>query len=155
MVTRTLGRLAAFLVACSLALPALAVDNPDAPDLAAQFEARAKPLQDRIGEASGGGRNLGPTTAEYDAFLERELNRAYSALIARLAPARLINMQHAQRRWLAWRDAEIEFINSQWTLTSAGSSSTLTRSMYRSALTKQRTLELLQYLREMPGPSAP
>jgi hypothetical protein len=40
-------------------------------------------------------------------------------------------------------------------LLKSGSSSTLTLSMYRSALTKQRTLELLQYLREMPGPSAP
>jgi uncharacterized protein YecT (DUF1311 family) len=154
MVKRTLPSFAAVLLAGLMALPALAVDNPDAPDLVAQFEARAKPLEDRISEVSGGVRGLGPMISEYDAFLDRELNRAYSALVARLAATRQQDLQQAQRRWLAWRDAETEFINSQWTLASGGSSSTLARGQFRSALTRQRVLTLLQYMQEST-PSSP
>ena len=137
-----------------LAQPTLAIDNPDAPDLVAGFEARAKPLEDSVDQAAGGGGALPTALNAYSAFLDRELNTAYASLMARLSPALRRDLQQSQRRWLAWRQSELAFIDRQWTREAAGSSASLTRGLYRNALVKQRTLTLLQYLREIPSASA-
>lgn len=126
--------------------PALAIDNPDAPDLTAAFQARAKPLEDRIGEAAGGGPALAQANAAYAQFLDAELNQAYAQLQAQLKPADRRALTQAQRRWLRFRDAEDQFIDHNWTPQNFGSSSALSRAGYRAMVVRQRVLALLAYL---------
>ena len=129
------------------AVPARAIDNPDAPDLTAEFIARAKPFEDRIGEAAGGGPALAQANADYAAFLDKELNKAYAQLLAQLAPADARALTKAQRAWLQFRDAEGRFIDGNWTPQHFGSSALLSRAGYRNGLTRERVLGLLAYLR--------
>ena len=123
-----------------------AIDNPDAPDRTAEFLARAKPLEDRIGEAAAGGPALAQANADYAQFLDAELNQAYTQLLAQLKPADHLALTLAQRRWLQFRDAEGRFIDHNWTAQNFGSSATLSRAGYRAALVRQRVLSLLAYL---------
>ncbi|MBL8472385.1 MAG: DUF1311 domain-containing protein [Rhodocyclaceae bacterium] len=146
-------RLAAGVASATLALLPLstwAIDNPDAPDLAAAFEVRAKHYEARVAAAAGGGPELSVALAEYAKFLDQELNAAYAGAHARLGAAGKADLRAAQRRWLAWRDAEGAFIDGQWTQSTAGSSYLLTRALARAAPVRERTLSLLRYLRELP-----
>ncbi len=128
------------------AVPVRAIDNPDAPDYGAEFASRAKPYEDRVGEAAGGGPALAQANAAYAAFLDAELNRAYAQLLAQLAPADKRALTRAQREWLQFHDAEGRFIDGNWTPQRFGSSAALSRAGYRNALVRQRTLVLLGYL---------
>ncbi len=46
---------------------------------------------------------------------DRELNAAYQSLMARLDPASRALLRDAQRRWLAFREAETAFQRGPWT----------------------------------------
>lgn len=128
---------------------ALAIDNPDAPDRTGQFLARAQPLEAQVSDASGG-IALARATGAYAKFLDAELNRAYTQLLAKLdEPARRALVQ-SQRQWLLFRDAELHFIGSNWTPENFGSSSALSRGGYAAALVKQRVVTLLGYLQNYP-----
>lgn len=130
---------------------AKALDNPDAPDFVGEFLARARPYEERLGEESGGG-GVAPAAMAYEVFLDAELNRAYSAVLTHLDHSVRRTFVDSQRLWLRWRDAEHRFIAGNWTMASSGSSYTLTRAQYRSQLTKERVLALLNYLRTYPDP---
>lgn len=43
--------------------------------------------------------------------LDQELNRVYAALLAEMTPAQAQSLRDAQRRWVAFRDAEFNAIN--------------------------------------------
>lgn len=123
-----------------------AIDNPDAPDYVADFIARAQPYEQAISERAGSSGQQ-EQFADYEKFLDAELNKAYHALAQRLDGPRRNALQDAQRRWVAFRDAEYRFIASNWTVEQFGTSSALSRGSYRASLVKERTLELLQYLK--------
>jgi uncharacterized protein YecT (DUF1311 family) len=142
-------------VAVAAAGAAWAVDNPDAPDRAAAFEARVQPLEDALAATSGGpaSARAGQALAEQ---LDAELNRAYGELSRALeAPARQA-LQASQRQWLRWRDAELAFAERQWTPQRSGSSYTLSRALHRAALIKARVAALNAALADYPAyPAAP
>ena len=75
------------------------------------------------------------------------MNAAYRLLLAQLAGAHRQALLRSQRQWLAFRDAEYGFIDGNWTTSSFGSSSAISRAAYRAELVKQRVLNLLDYLR--------
>jgi uncharacterized protein YecT (DUF1311 family) len=140
----------ALLALC--AAGAAALDNPDAPDLVGQFQSRAQPYEARIDEASGSTQGTVQAYAAYGQFLDSELDKAYQSLRDRVAPTERPAIVAAQRKWLAWRDAEFRFIEANWTPARFGSSSALSRGAYRTGIVKARTVLLLQYLKNYgPG----
>lgn len=143
---------AACCLLAGLARPAAwAIDNPDAPDWTAAFNARAKPLEDRW--AAEAGSAAGPAAARaYAQFLDAELNQAYQALLKQLKGEARRALVQSQRQWLAFREAEHRFIDSSFTPQAFGSSATLSRADYRASLVKQRVLSLLAYLQNYPAP---
>ena len=124
-----------------------ALDDPDAPDYVAEFNARAVPYEQAISERAGSPGQLGALFADYEKFLDAELNKAYRALAKHLDGSRRQALLEAQKRWLAFRDAEFRFIADNWTVEQFGTSSTLSRGSYRTSLVKDRTVALLHYLK--------
>ena len=131
--------------------PAWAIDNPDAPDWTAEFNARAKPLEERW-SAEAGSPGEAAAAQAYARFLDAELNQAYQALLRQLQGEPRRALLQSQRQWLAFRDAEHRFINGNFTPQAFGSSSSLSRADYRASLVRQRVLTLLAYLQNYPAP---
>ena len=136
-------------VAWALAGPALSIDNPDAPDWTAAFQARAQPLEEQV-SVTAGGPGQAAAGATYARFLDGELNQAYQALLKQLEGEARRALVQSQRQWLAFRDSEGRFIARNWTLQNFGSSSALSRADYQASLVKQRVLTLLAYLQNYP-----
>ena len=53
--------------------------------------------------------------------------------------------QRSQQRWLAYREAEHQFIEQRWTQDRFGTSASLSASGHRTALTKARVIALWRY----------
>ncbi|MDE2371757.1 MAG: DUF1311 domain-containing protein [Burkholderiales bacterium] len=136
------------LLSAALAAPQLAcaLDDPDAPDRVAAFVARARDHEQAVINAEHDAEGLAAAAA-YAKFLDRELNTAYQQLLARVPADARRELIRSQRRWLEFRDAEVQFIDANWTPAQFGSSSALSRSGYRNSLVKQRVLTLLDYMR--------
>ncbi len=135
-------------VACMLpAWPVFAVDNPDAPDYVAAFEKRAQPYEAKISERAGVTSDVIAAYADYGRFLEAELNQSYQALTKKLGPLQKKQLVLSQNKWLAFRAAEIVFIDANWTMEQFGTSSHLSRGAYSARITKDRILALLHYLK--------
>lgn len=142
------------VVCCAIAVTASvagAIDNPDAPDYVADFEARIRPLEDRISSAPDDAQSL-TAAVECERLLEAELADALELLSAQLEPEPRRALAEAQRAWLAWRRDEGVFIAREWTPAIHGSSSRLSRATYRISLTHERVRSLLRYLKEQPVP---
>lgn len=126
------------------AAPVRAIDNPDAPNRAAAFESRAAAFEERL-NATDGGSAAALSGHAYAEFLDAELNTAYRTLLLKLqGPARSALVE-SQRQWLRFRAAENSFIAQHWTRERSGSSASLSSAGYRTALVKQRVLQLLRY----------
>ena len=126
---------------------AWALDNPYAPDYVAEFEARIAPLENDIDTKA-------MTTADFaigytvlNEALDRELDAAFSNIMAKLPDASREKLALSQQQWLVFRDAELIFIAENFNSTDFGSSSTISRGGYRAAIVKARIKELLWYLR--------
>ena len=140
----------ALLAALSLsASAALAIDNPDRPDPVAEFASRAGDFETRIAGA-GTDRDALAVYAQYEQFLDRELNLAYTALVRQGRDSRRQDLVRSQKSWLVFRDAELRFIANNWTREDFGSSSAASRAAYRAALIRGRVETLLGYLRSYP-----
>jgi uncharacterized protein YecT (DUF1311 family) len=126
-------------------LPAAALDNPDAPDLVAEFLVRSAPYEERAAMQGGGGRDAALAYRACLSFLDAELNRAYRLLMSKLDSQQQYALINAQQQWLAFRDAVFQFIGANWTRDRFGSSATLSVGDYRCTLTKQRVIQLLLY----------
>lgn len=129
---------------------AWAIDNPEAPDWTAAFQARAQPLEERW-TAEAGGPGEAAAALAYARFLDAELNQAYQALLDLLQAEPRRALVRSQRQWLAYRDAEQRFIHNAFTPQTFGSSSALSRADYRHTLVKQRVLTLLAYRQNYPA----
>lgn len=138
-----LGALIASLIITN---PCPAIDNPDAPNHVAEFENRAAPYEARITEQGGTTAEVRDALAEYERFLDRELNAAYKSLMKQLEEPLKTSLRHSQRQWIAYRDVEFQFIEETWTRAAFGSSAVLSRGQYRAAIIKARVRQLYAYL---------
>ncbi len=125
-------------------LAAFAIDNPDAPDLVGDFLARSAPYEEAAGRA-GGGREVVLAYHAYLTFLDEELNRAYRLLMSKLDRREQLALRNAQRGWLAFRDAEFQFIGGNWTRDRFGSSAVVSKGVYRCGLIRDPVIQLLYY----------
>ena len=144
--------LAGWALVLALGLPAgvaLAIDNPDRPNPMAEFASRAGDFETRIAGA-GTDRDALAVYAQYEQFLDRELNLAYTALVRQGRDSRRQDLVRSQKSWLIFRDAEMRFIANNWTPQDFGSSSATSRAAYRAALIRGRVETLLGYLRSYP-----
>lgn len=80
----------------------------------------------------------------YDKW-DAELNSAYRELRQQLTPAGRKVLLQAQRRWLAYRDAEFELVQHLYS-TLEGTMWQLIIAVSRVEIVRQRTLELTDYL---------
>jgi uncharacterized protein YecT (DUF1311 family) len=129
------------------AAPSFGVDDPDAPDLMADFQHRASTYEARINANAGRTYEVVEAYADYQRFLDAELTKDYAALAQKLAPAPRAMLIESQRRWLAYRDAGFRFIDGNWTQGQFGTSAALSRGAYRSSIVKERITALIQYLK--------
>jgi uncharacterized protein YecT (DUF1311 family) len=126
------------------------IDNPDAPDLMAQFQARASVYEARIRAEPGTTNDIVAAYASYESFLSAELTQSYHALAKKLAPAPREKLSLSQRQWQRYRDAEFQFIEKNWTQGEFGTSAALSRGAYRASIVKDRIAALIQYLKNYP-----
>jgi uncharacterized protein YecT (DUF1311 family) len=123
-----------------------AIDNPDAPDLVAEFEAREKPLVDSAEKTNGYRASLVAYT-DYLNFLDKELNTAYKNLQAKLPADKQQQLKQSQVAWLKYRDLEFALIENAWTKADFGSSSSITRGQFKANIVRDRAIQLMHYTR--------
>jgi uncharacterized protein YecT (DUF1311 family) len=127
-----------------------AIDNPDSPDIVAEFQARCEKFELRVQEQGEYSQDTGLAFSQYEKFLDQELNRAYVGLLQQTSGNPKQDLVRSQRRWLQFRDAEFQFIGSNWNVANFGTSSVVSRGAYRSTIVKERVLALLHYLKNYP-----
>jgi uncharacterized protein YecT (DUF1311 family) len=128
---------------------ALAIDNPDAPDLLGEFRSQSALYEQRVDEAAGG--NASGELGAQAAFLDAELNRAYRTLMARLPEPQKKALRESQRVWLRHRDAEAAFTAQLWTREDFGTSANLSRGQHQARLVRDRVEMLLGVLQSLPS----
>jgi uncharacterized protein YecT (DUF1311 family) len=124
-----------------------AIDNPDAPDYVADFNKRSLKFETAIHVHARTTQDTLMAYAEYERFLNSELNSAYEALLTKLAASQMTMIQESQRNWVKYRDSEFGFIAENWTTKNFGSSAVLSRGAYRTTIVRERITLLLSYLK--------
>lgn len=124
-----------------------AIDNPDAPDYLGQFQAQAEKYEAALDDSSDNARAYTDASGRYEKFLDTELNTAYRNLQNKLDAPEKEKLLKAQKAWLAYRDTEFSFIVENWNQQNFGSSSLLSRTMYRASIVRNRVEQLLSYLK--------
>lgn len=122
-----------------------AIDNPDAPDYIGEFKSREKLFIDKINNPENTNQEYLIAYNDYLIFLDKELNAAYRLLMPKLQETQQEKLKNSQRKWLKFRDAEFEFINNNWTRYNFGSSAWMSRGDYRTAIVRERVIQLLHY----------
>ncbi len=125
----------------------LAIDNPDAPDLIAQFEAREKPFIAAIEKPSNTTSDYAVVYSNYLKFLDKELNTVYKTLRTKLQEDKQKQLKASQVSWLKYRDLEFAFIDSTWTNKDFGTSSGISRGQYKASVVRNRVVQLMHYAR--------
>jgi len=123
-----------------------AIDNPDAPDLVAEFKARVKVAAQAVDDPQLGSRDILIAYDDYQILLDTELNKAYKLLRSKLSRAQQDELKQSQKNWIKFRDAEFELIRNNWTRDNFGSSAGRSRGAYRSSIVYGRVIQLLHYL---------
>lgn len=124
-----------------------AIDNPDAPDFVTEFNERAKKYEDEIQNKATATEDVRQAYAEYERFLDAELDKAYKALSSKLPGPARVKLKRAQDDWHKFRKSEFGFIAQNWTTKTFGSSSVLSRGAYRTSIVRERVTTLLHYLK--------
>lgn len=130
--------------------PVHALDNPDATDRLAAFEAREQPYRQTVQQPDNTTLDIIETYADYEAFLATELQQAYQDLYEQISPDARQAMQQAQCRWEQYRDAEMAMIQHTWTRATFGSSFALSRGEYRTNILRSRIVQLMHYANNYP-----
>ena len=129
---------------CNLAF---ALDNPDAPDYVRDFQEKAKKYEQAVSDNSDNNRQLSLAIANYQQFLDEEMNQAYRSVLGKLDGKQKLKLEASQKAWIQYRDTEADFIIETWTPAKFGSSSLLSKSAYRAAIVRGRIEQLLDYLK--------
>lgn len=122
-----------------------AIDNPDAPDLVAEFELREKPLVAAIQKPTNTTTNFSIAYASYQDFLDKELNKVYKTLSKDLPADKQKQLKASQVSWLKYRDLEFAFIDDTWTNKDFGTSSGISRGQYKASIVRNRVYQLMSY----------
>lgn len=122
-----------------------AIDNPDAPDLVAEFELREKSFVAAIQKPTNTTTDFSIAYADYQDFLDKELNKVYKTLRKNLPADKQKQLKTSQVSWLKYRDLEFTFIDSTWNNIDFGSSSAISRGEYRASLLRSRVVQLMHY----------
>jgi len=123
-----------------------AIDNPDAPDLVAEFKARVKSAEKAVEDPNLSNRGVLIAYDDYQILLDTELNKAYQLLKSKLPKAQQVELKKSQKNWIKFRDTEFELIQNNWTRDNFGSSAGRSRGDYRSSIISDRVIQLLHYL---------
>lgn len=126
------------------------LDNPDAPDYVSDFLTQADTYEEKLMHGVYGTRDYVHAYAEYEHFLDQQLNQAYRLLMAHLDKNSQASFKQSQKKWLIYRDAEFDFIQLNWNKTNYGSSSAISQGAYRTTIIKNRVIALLHYLKNYP-----
>lgn len=126
---------------------ALAIDNPDAPNLIAEFETREKPFITAIEKPSNTTSDYSIAYSNYLKFLDKELNTVYKTLRTKLPEDKQKKLKASQLSWLEYRDLEFTFIDSTWTNKDFGTSSVVSRGQYKTSVVRNRVVQLMHYAR--------
>jgi uncharacterized protein YecT (DUF1311 family) len=126
---------------------ALAIDNPDAPDLISQFETREKPFIAAIEKPSNTSSDYSAAYSNYLKFLDKELNTVYKTLRTKLPEDKQKQLKASQVSWLKYRDLEFSFIDGTWTNKDFGTSSGISRGQYKASIVRNRVIQLMHYAR--------
>lgn len=129
------------------AVTASGIDNPDTPDYANKFLNQVNKYEEKIMQGNYGTQDYIHAYAEYEDFLDKELNRTYHLLMEHLDKDSQAALKNSQRKWLNYRDAEFDFIRLNWNKDSFGSSSAISRGDYRTTIIKNRVISLFHYLK--------
>lgn len=133
--------LAGFTASCQ------AIDNPDAPDYVADFKQRAQPFEVAIHQQAKTTQDSLKAYADYEQFLDKELNKAYKSVLEKLGAEQQTKIKESQRNWIKYRDSEFDLIAENWTTKNFGSSAVLSRGAYRTTIIRDRVTLLLNYLK--------
>lgn len=125
----------------------LAIDNPDAPDLIAEFETREKPFIAAIEKPSNTTSDYSFGYANYLKFLDKELNTVYKTLRTKLPQDKQKQLKASQLSWIKYRDLEFIFIDNTWTNKDFGTSSGISRGQYKTSVVRNRIVELMHYVK--------
>ena len=118
-----------------------AIDNPDIPNLVAEFESRA-----RVFEGETWGETPHSSLKEgYQEFLLSELDRAYVRLTDKLRGEARRKFVVSQLQWEKYKESEFKFIDENWQPATFGSSYRVSRFEYRAVILKARIVVLLNY----------
>ncbi|MYL26290.1 MULTISPECIES: lysozyme inhibitor LprI family protein [Halomonadaceae] len=139
-------QVAVLLLAIMVPMFAYGLDNPDKPDLVASFQSRAEPYKERIRNKSETTQQYRKAYSDYRVFLEKELESSYQKLIQALPDSRTKSFKRSQKQWAAFQDSEFRFIDDNWSHTSFGSSSVISRGGYKTQVLENRIILILQYL---------
>ncbi|PUA27745.1 MAG: hypothetical protein B0W54_14500 [Cellvibrio sp. 79] len=123
----------------------LAIDNPDAPDLVAQFETREKPFIIAIEKQNNTTSDYSVAFANYLKFLDKELNTIYKTLRAKLPEEKQKQLKASQLSWIKYRDLELSFIDNTWTNKDFGTASAISRGQYKAGVVRNRVIQLMHY----------
>lgn len=126
---------------------AWAIDNPDAPDYVAEFEARMSPLQAVIQEKASTTVDISEGYKALEEALDKELNTAYRKLMQKLPESSKESLRSSQKQWLKFREAEFSFLSGNFNQADFGSSYVISIGGYRTSIIESRVKELLWYLK--------
>ncbi|BEU01368.1 hypothetical protein OAG1_01680 [Agarivorans sp. OAG1] len=124
---------------------AFSIDNPDAPNYLGEFEITSGKYEVALSNSDSKNVDFISEYADYHAFLDKELNKAYTLLKTALNEEEFKSLKASQRKWIAFRDSELQFINENWNRVNFGSSYNLSRNAYKAELVKARITQLYQY----------
>jgi uncharacterized protein YecT (DUF1311 family) len=125
----------------------LSVDNPDSTDHINKFLAMANKYQKNITNQNHNSYDYIKLYSEYEQFLDKELNTYYKILIKCIDKQSLDALKYSQLKWIDHRDAEFNFIESNFNKNNFGSSYIISRGEYRISFIKNRIITLIYYLR--------
>lgn len=126
---------------------AFAIDNPDAPNLIAQFETREKPFIAAIEKPTNTTSDYSVAYSNYLKFLDKELNTVYKTIRTKLLEDKQKQLKASQLGWIKYRDLEFAFIDGTWTNKDFGSSSDISRGQYKASVVRNRVIQFMHYAR--------
>lgn len=124
-----------------------AIDNPDAPDYVADFKQQAQVYEGKVQQQAKTTQDSLKAYADYEQFLDKELNKTYKLVLAKLGTEQQAKIKESQRNWIKYRDSEFDLIAENWTAKNFGSSAVLSRGAYRTTIIRDRVTLLLNYLK--------